>query len=50
VIESFDRGFTPVKRESRNTHAKEDDSQKIFVFVLKNPPTLPARRFALTAE
>jgi hypothetical protein len=29
---------------------KADDSQKSFVFTLKNPHNIPARRFALKAE
>jgi hypothetical protein len=52
-------GFTPVEWESRvwngrrqeedNTR-KADESLKSFVFTLKNPHNLPARRFALKAE
>jgi hypothetical protein len=52
-------GFTPVKWESR-VHNKEymekdnrykaDHSQKSFLFTLKNPHNIPARRFALKAE
>jgi hypothetical protein len=42
-------GFTPVEWDSRITF-KADDSQKSFVFTLKNPHNIPARRFALKAE
>jgi hypothetical protein len=52
-------GFTPVEWESRvwngvwgdeNNLWKADDSQKSFVFTLKNPHNIPARRFVLKAE
>jgi hypothetical protein len=52
-------GFTPLKWESRvwngkdekeNNTLKADDSQKSFVFTLKNPHNIPAKRFALNAE
>jgi hypothetical protein len=52
-------GFTPVERESRvwngmddlwNNCFKADDSQKSFLFTLKNPHNIPARRFALKTE
>jgi hypothetical protein len=52
-------GFTPVAWESRvwnskyrdeNNCFKADDSQKSFLFTLKNPDNIPARRFALNAE
>jgi hypothetical protein len=43
-------GFTPVEWESGNWHYKADDSQKSFLFTLKNPHNIPARRFALKAE
>jgi hypothetical protein len=52
-------GFTPVEWESRVWNRKSgkddncwkaDDSQKSFVFTLKNPHNIPARRFALKAE
>jgi hypothetical protein len=52
-------GFTPVAWESRvwngktgdaNNCYKADDSQKSFLFTLKNPPNVAARRFALKAE
>jgi hypothetical protein len=49
-------GFTPVEWESRkwngngNNCWKADDSQKSFLFTLKNPHNIPARRFALKAE
>jgi hypothetical protein len=55
-------GFTPVQWESReydkegsralggNNCYKADPSQKSFVFTLKNPHNLRARKFALKAE
>jgi hypothetical protein len=52
-------GFTPVKWESRvhdgkfgdeNNCFKADNSLKSFLFTLKNPHNIPARRFALKAE
>jgi hypothetical protein len=52
-------GFTPLKLESRvwnekegtkNNTFKTDDSQKSFVFTLKNPDNVPAKRSALKAE
>jgi hypothetical protein len=43
-------GFTPVKWESGESRHKADDSQKSFLFTLKNPHNIPARRFALKAE
>jgi hypothetical protein len=52
-------GFTPLKWESRvwngniwdeNNTIMADDSQKSFVFTLKNPHSYPARKFALKAE
>jgi hypothetical protein len=44
-------GFTPVEWESRASYwNKADDSQKSFLFTLKNPHNIPARRFALNAE
>jgi hypothetical protein len=39
-------GFTPVAWES-SSGFKADDSLKSFVFTLKNPHNIPARRFAL---
>jgi hypothetical protein len=42
-------GFTPVKWESYSRW-KADDSQKSFLFTLKNPHNIPARRFALKDE
>jgi hypothetical protein len=51
-------GFTPVEWESRvwnrkagdeNNYRKVDDSQRSFLFTLKNPHNIPARRFALNA-
>jgi hypothetical protein len=52
-------GFTPVEWESRKWNKKyddesncwkADDSLKSFLFTLKNPHNIPARRFALKAE
>jgi hypothetical protein len=43
-------GFTPVKWESGNWHTRADSSRKSFLFTLKNPHNVPARRFALKAE
>jgi hypothetical protein len=52
-------GFTPVEWESRewngkggtaNNCWKADDSLKSFLFTLKNPHNVAARRFALKAE
>jgi hypothetical protein len=52
-------GFTPVEWESRAWNGKygiesnlwkADDSLLSFVFTLKNPHNVPARRFALKAE
>jgi hypothetical protein len=44
-------GFTPVEWESRTKHCfKADPSLKSFLFTLKNPHNIPARRFALDAE
>jgi hypothetical protein len=52
-------GFTPVEWESRvwngkggdeNNCLKADASLKSFIFTLKNPHNVPARRFALKAE
>jgi hypothetical protein len=45
-------GFTPVKWESRTSfpYIKADDSLKSFLFTLKNPNNIPARRFALEAK
>jgi hypothetical protein len=49
-------GFTPVRWESRvwngksldeSNTLKADESQKSFVFTLKNPNNFPARKFAL---
>jgi hypothetical protein len=42
-------GFTPLQWESRRGW-KCDDSLKSFVFTLKNPYNIPARKFALRAE
>jgi hypothetical protein len=41
--------FTPVEWDSEN-HWKGDDSLKSFLFTLKNPHNIPARKFALEAE
>jgi hypothetical protein len=51
-------GFTPVKWESRRSNSAADlsdcctadPSLKSFLFTLKNPHNVPARRFALKAE
>jgi hypothetical protein len=48
-------GFTPVEWESwgwiGSAHSmKADHSLKSFLFTLKNPHNIPARRFALKAE
>jgi hypothetical protein len=43
-------GFTPVKWESGKWHYKSDDNQKSFLFTLKNPHNITAKRFALKAE
>jgi hypothetical protein len=45
-------GFTPVKWESRATgpYGKADPSLTSFLFTLKNPHNISARRFALKAE
>jgi hypothetical protein len=47
-------GFTPVKWESATDckygKSKADDSLKSFLFTLKNPHNIPARRFALDAQ
>jgi hypothetical protein len=43
-------GFTPVEWESGKYHYKADDSQKSFLFTLKNPHNIPAKRFALKAK
>jgi hypothetical protein len=45
-------GFTPVEWESSEPRGKDkaDPSLKSFIFTLKNPQNVPARRFALKAE
>jgi hypothetical protein len=45
-------GFTPVEWESRTDwpYSKADPSMKSFLFTLKNPHNVPARKFALKAE
>jgi hypothetical protein len=45
-------GFTPVEWGSPwfASPYKADDSQKSFLFTLKNPRNIPASRFALKAE
>jgi hypothetical protein len=42
-------GFTPLQWESSNSY-KCDDSLKSFLFTLKNPHNIPARKFALMAD
>jgi hypothetical protein len=42
-------GFTPVKWESGHGFSKTDNSLQSFLFTLKNPHNLPARRFELKA-
>jgi hypothetical protein len=42
-------GFTPVEWDSR-FHYGRDDSLKSFVFTLKNPHNIPARKFVLNAK
>jgi hypothetical protein len=42
-------GFTPVEWNSVNKH-KADDSLKSFLFTLKDPHSIPARRFTLKSE
>jgi hypothetical protein len=44
-----DGRFTPVEWEL-NSGCKADDSLRSFLFTLKNPRNIPARRFALKAE
>jgi hypothetical protein len=45
-------GFTPVgwKSRDRAPRTRADPSLKSFIFTLKNPQNVPARRFALKAE
>jgi hypothetical protein len=44
-------GFTPVEWESETWNkGKADPSLKSFIFTLKNPHNVPARRFALKPE
>jgi hypothetical protein len=43
-------GLTPVKWESGHYLFKADPSLKSFLFTLKNPHNIPARKFALKAE
>jgi hypothetical protein len=45
-------GFTPVEWESRtgSLHKKADNSVKSFLFTLRNPHNIPARKFALKPE
>jgi hypothetical protein len=38
------------KEENDDNRCKADDSLKSFVFTLKNPNNIPARRFALKVE
>jgi hypothetical protein len=35
---------------AEDNHRKADDSEKSFLFTLKNPHNIPARRFALKAD
>jgi hypothetical protein len=42
-------GFTPLEWDSRS-ECKPDPSLRSFLFTLKNPHNVPARRFALKAE
>jgi hypothetical protein len=42
-------GFTPANWDS-SRYWKADDSLRSFLFTLKNPHNIPARRFALKAE
>jgi hypothetical protein len=43
-------GFTPFKWESGEMHTKAGDNLKTFLFTLKNPHSLPARRFTFKTE
>jgi hypothetical protein len=43
-------GFTPAKWESGSDHSKADDSQKSFLFTLKNPHNVPPTTLPLKAE
>jgi hypothetical protein len=43
-------GFTTVEWDSTHPSGKCDDSLKSFLFTLKNPHNVPARRFVLKAE
>jgi hypothetical protein len=43
-------GFTPMDWESGVSVFKFDPSPASFLFTLKNPRNVPARRFALKAE
>jgi hypothetical protein len=47
-------GFTPMKWESncwwKGNCVKGDDSLRSFLFTLRNPHSVPPRRFALKAE
>jgi hypothetical protein len=43
-------GFTPLKWESGEHHYKADDTQKSFVFTLKNLNNISARKFELKTE
>jgi hypothetical protein len=43
-------GFTPAEWDSTTNGAKADPSLKSFLFTLKNPHNVAARRFALKAE
>jgi hypothetical protein len=43
-------GFTPLSWDSTSKDRKSDDSLKSFLFTLKNPHNIPARKFALKTE
>jgi hypothetical protein len=43
-------GFTPVKWEFLNGQLKGDDSLRSFLFTLRNPRSIPPRKFALKEE
>jgi hypothetical protein len=44
-------GFTPVKWESpTSNYTKGDDSLRSFILTLKNPHSVPPRKFALKPE
>jgi hypothetical protein len=43
-------GFTPVEWESGEPHYKADNTQKSFLFTVKNPHNIPRRRFMLKED